>query len=354
MDPDGPHRPVIDFRPSYLLYVDEAIESVAAVLRSGRVLQGEVVGQCEERIATMAGKRSAVLFSSATSAIEATMAYDRRDVDTATVNFVSVPYLARKLGRDLRLHARSRPLSGPLTGFERAPGRRVWHAALAGQASADYVASVDPDDIEDASQCFLTSTPRGMVGTFGHAGIYSFTFNKFATSGEGGVVVTDDPDLVTHLCRYRNFGRSDSRAKAAAPVDHPGFNHRMSEVNAALLLVQLEHAKETSRLLGDRHDLYRAELARVGIPLRTDDYDNHTRAVVEVPDVAAVRRLLADRFRIATPTPIMDYSMTDAAGFNGPAEPGWNRLLCLPFWHGLTAEDIENVAKSLAAVLCAQ
>lgn len=347
-------RPVTDFRPSYLMFADEVAQAVSGVIASGRVLQGDYVERCEAALAELTGKRYALLFSNGTTAIEALMAQDEGPVGTPTVNFVSVPYVARRLGREVVLRPRTRPLSGPMAeAADPLPaGTQRWHVALAGQAGADYVGSVGPEDIEDASQCFLTRTPKGMVGTLGRAGVYSFTFNKALTAGEGGCVVTDDAGLQEKLRRYRDFGRLDRRAvPAERPIDHLGYNHRLSELHAAMLEVQLRHADEISAHMAGLHTAYRDQLRRVGLELVTDDYDNHTRAVLRVGDVPGVRQRLRTGFGIATPTPIMDFSMAEADWLDGRAEPGWDRLLCLPFWYGLGEEDLAYVADSLAIVL---
>jgi dTDP-4-amino-4,6-dideoxygalactose transaminase len=347
-------RSVLDFRPSYLRYAGEVAAVVSCVLSSGALLQGAWVRRCEDQLAGLTGKRHALLFSSATTAIESVMSYGAGEVVTPTINFVSVPYTARKLGRGVRLLPRTRPLSGPMDHHGQPPGEgQQWHVALAGQAGDDYVRSVGPADIEDASQCFMTMTPAGMVGTFGLAGIYSFTFNKFATSGEGGCVVTDDDDLHEFLYRQRDFGRSPAAGLAGRPVDHVGYNYRVAEVNAAMLSVQLDHAEETRDHFRGLHERYAAELRLAGLAPVTDDHDNYTRVVVRVPAVAQTRQWLAARYGISTPTPIMDYSMAESSGFAGRAEEGWDELLCLPFWYGLTHDDIRYVADSLARVLSA-
>jgi dTDP-4-amino-4,6-dideoxygalactose transaminase len=350
-------RAVVNFRPPYLLYRDEVVRAVTGVLDSGQVLQGEHVRHCERLLTGLTGKRHAVLFSSATTAIEALVAHDDAAVVTPTVNFVSLPYAARKFARPVHLMRRSRPLSGAMLGGPRGEGVRRWPVALAGQAGVDYERSVGAADIEDASQCFLTMTSRGMVGALGWAGVFSFTFNKAVTAGEGGCVVTDDDELADRLARYRDFGRSPSAAVPDRPIDRVGFNYRMSELHAAMLGVQLTHAHQIAAHMGRLWKQYEEALGEVGITPVSDAYDNYSRLIVRVPDggsdVATVRRTLAVEHGIATPTPIMDYSLAESAGFAGDEEPGWNRLLCLPFWFGLDSADLVYVAEALAQVLAA-
>lgn len=78
--------------------------------------------------------------------------------------------------------------------------------------------------------------PSRKIGSFGRAGVFAFYPNKQITTGEGGMIVTDD-DRFAALCRsYRNQGRDGMGWLAHARL---GYNFRMSEINAALGLAQI-------------------------------------------------------------------------------------------------------------------
>jgi perosamine synthetase len=99
------------------------------------------------------------------------------------------------------------------------------------------------EDCAEAQGATYTGRP---VGSFGTAGMFSFFGNKIITTGEGGMLVTDDPALAD---RYRLL-----RGQGMDPVRrywHPviGFNYRMTNVQAAIGLAQMERAH---RLVGDR------------------------------------------------------------------------------------------------------
>jgi len=104
--------------------------------------------------------------------------------------------------------------------------------------------------IEDACEGLGGKLDGRPIGSFGRASVFGFYPNKQITTGEGGVIVTDD-DRVAELCRsMRNQGRSaaqtpDSgagRSSAGSWLAHErmGFNYRLSEINAALGVVQME------------------------------------------------------------------------------------------------------------------
>jgi perosamine synthetase len=91
--------------------------------------------------------------------------------------------------------------------------------------------------VEDAAQGFGTKLHNRYVGTFGDAGIFSFYGNKTVTSGEGGMIITDDAERAALMRRVKSQGLSPTRDYWH---DIPGFNYRMSNICAAIGLAQLE------------------------------------------------------------------------------------------------------------------
>lgn len=80
------------------------------------------------------------------------------------------------------------------------------------------------------------------AGSFGAAGVFAFYPNKQITTGEGGIIVTDD-DKVASLCRsYRNQGRAEKGGWLAH--ERLGYNYRLSDISSALGIVQLERIEE--------------------------------------------------------------------------------------------------------------
>lgn len=108
--------------------------------------------------------------------------------------------------------------------------------------------------IEDAAQCFLGKYHQRMVGTIGHVGSFSFQNSKHMTCGEGGIVITSDADLAEKIRRFTSLGyglvgadagcsRIDKRKLVNPQFERHvdlGYNYRLSEICAAVLLAQLE------------------------------------------------------------------------------------------------------------------
>src|SRR5207248_308335 len=79
------------------------------------------------------------------------------------------------------------------------------------------------------------------IGSFGRASVFSFYPNKQITSGEGGMILTDDQNLA-NLCRsMRNHGRDDDNAFSHSLL---GYNFRLSEIHAALGMSQLTRLEQ--------------------------------------------------------------------------------------------------------------
>jgi dTDP-4-amino-4,6-dideoxygalactose transaminase len=91
--------------------------------------------------------------------------------------------------------------------------------------------------IEDACEGFGGKYAERPIGSFGRAGIFGFYPNKQITTGEGGMIVTDD-DTFAATCRaLRNQGRE---GMAWLAHERLGYNYRLSELNAALGLAQVQ------------------------------------------------------------------------------------------------------------------
>jgi dTDP-4-amino-4,6-dideoxygalactose transaminase len=99
--------------------------------------------------------------------------------------------------------------------------------------------------IEDNAQAALAKENGHLAGTIGHIGIYSLNIHKHIQTGEGGICVTDVPDLAQRLQLIRNHGENVVEwFKIADLTNIVGFNARMTELSAAVGRAQLERIEE--------------------------------------------------------------------------------------------------------------
>lgn len=116
--------------------------------------------------------------------------------------------------------------------------------------------------IEDAAESHGAEYKGKKTGTLAHATAFSFFANKNLTTGEGGMVVTDDEETNQKLRYYKNL---------CFPLDAPrnymhqhiGFNYRMSNIHAALGLAQVEKADEYKAMRIRNAEMYKSILAEV-------------------------------------------------------------------------------------------
>ena len=116
--------------------------------------------------------------------------------------------------------------------------------------------------IEDAAEAHGSEYQGKRCGSFGNAACFSFFANKNITSGEGGMVVTDEPELFDRLRYLKNlaFPLGDARLYDHAEI---GFNYRMSNLHAALGCAQLEKADEYVDMRRRNAAMYNERLAEI-------------------------------------------------------------------------------------------
>lgn len=136
--------------------------------------------------------------------------------------------------------------------------------------------------IEDAA-CALGTLHKGRpVGGFGAVGCFSFHPRKVVTTGEGGMLTTDDEELAKRLRALRNHGASPAPAPVRpfdmGPFDHLGFNYRLSDIQAAVGVVQMgrfEALVAERRARAGRYDRLLKALPWVQTPIEPEGY-RHT------------------------------------------------------------------------------
>lgn len=115
--------------------------------------------------------------------------------------------------------------------------------------------------IEDACEALGSSIDGKKAGTLGDGAVFAFYPNKQITTGEGGMIVTSDPEVYEVCSSMRNQGRG----KDSAWLNHErlGFNYRMTELSAALGLVQLKRIEEILKKRSEVAQMYRQRLKEI-------------------------------------------------------------------------------------------
>lgn len=128
--------------------------------------------------------------------------------------------------------------------------------------------------VEDSAQAIDAGLDGKKAGTWGELGTFSFQSNKTITAGEGGLVMTEDPDLAEKVIAFRAFGRFKGKPTERSSVlnsERLSSNYRLSEFQSAVLLSQLER--------------FPAQDA-----LRQDNAARLTKELREIPGVTHIRK----------------------------------------------------------------
>lgn len=231
---------------------EEEAAAAADVVRSGWLIAGPRVEEFERRFAEMLGVRHAVAVASGSSAL--LVAYAALGISAGDeilvpdMTFVSTATAAMYLG------ARPVFVDIEMRSYCIDPGQLV--AAIGPRTKAivpvhyaGHTADMDAilaiarrrglTVVEDAAEAHLSEYAGRKAGSLGDVGIFSFTPSKPMTTGEGGMLVTNDAALAERARRVREYGDSGKFR-----WDSLGLNFRMPEVMAAIGLVQLGKLEE--------------------------------------------------------------------------------------------------------------
>lgn len=346
---------------------DGDVAAVVEVLRGDWLTQGPTVERFEQALADKVGARHVVTFSSGTAALHGAAAaagFGEGDVVvTSPLTFMASANCVRYVG--------ARP---GLVDIDPS----TWNLDLT--AVADHVRGVIPVHygglpvvldtwqpavrpvvIEDAADALGASTPDGPVGNCARSAMTCFSLHpvKPITSGEGGVVTTNDDDLAERLRRFRNHGivRRPDLGGWVYEISEIGYNYRLTDIQAALGLSQLRRLDEFIARRNDIAEQYRTLLADLPItlpPAAPAGYQHgyHLFAVT-VPN----RRTVYDRLRdagIATQVhyvPVHHHPLSADIELPDGGLPAcdavYEGLLSLPMFPDLRDDDVSHVAEQL-------
>ncbi len=250
--------------------------AVIDVMRSGVLAQGPRVRAFEEAFAAAHGARYAVATSSGTSALQlALLAHGIGPGDEVIVTPLSFIATANAI-----IHTGARPVfadidetlnlspeaaEAAITNRTRAILPVHLHGCAADlDALSEIARGWGVAVIQDACQAVGAEFRGQPLGAYGTA-VYSFYATKNITTGEGGMVTTDDEGVALAVARLRH------QAYAADPYTHSevGFNFRMTEIQAAIGLVQLGRLPAVTEQRRANAAYYDAEIADFDRPART-------------------------------------------------------------------------------------
>lgn len=232
----------------------EILSRIDRCLETGQVAQGANIDELEASFARYVGCRHALALSSGGSALEAAMRaldVDGKEVLVPTNTFLATAAAVLAAGGTVRLvDIDPETLSPSADMIEQALGPNtagliVVH--IGGIISRDIEAITAVCErrgiwmFEDAAHAHGSALGDTKAGLFGVGGSYSFFSTKVMTSGEGGMLVTNDDALADKVRLLRNYGK---RQPWVTSSEHFGLNWRLNELAAAVAVVQLRRLDE--------------------------------------------------------------------------------------------------------------
>lgn len=344
---------------------DAEKEAVVAVLSSGVLAQGEVVGKFERRFADIIGARHAVAVSSGTTALHlALLAHGvgpGDEVITSPLTFIATAAAI--------LHVGARPVFVDIDEetYNIDPAlieRKITSKTKAILPVHLYGYPCDMPAImkiarerglvvvEDACQAHGAAIDGKCVGTFG-TGCFSFYPTKNVTSGEGGMVTTDDDGIAESLRLLRNHGQRQRYYHEVL-----GYNFRMTDIHAAIGLAQLSRFEEFTQKRIANAAYFSGKLDNVKTPKVAPGYRHvyHQYTVrVKGDRDAALAQLHANGIGAGVyyPVPIHEQKVFRDLGYADSlpvAEKAAREVLSLPVHPALTEDELEKIAREVAGL----
>jgi len=351
--------------------VNAIADDIRAMLKSGRLTDGPHLVEFEEKFARYNNSKYAVGVSSGTAALDVTLRtfnLHGREVIVPTNTFISTPNAV--------IHAGGRPVFADMNpdtlGLDVEDAKRRVTSKTAGIIVVHIAGLVCPQInelkefcqqrglflLEDCAHAHGAMLDDRKAGTFGDAGCFSFYPTKVMTSGEGGMVLTDNDTLSEIIRCLRNCGQNSERVMVML-----GHNWRMSELSAIVGKHHLSHLDEAiakrnhiarlyEQFIGDTQGV---TLLRVPPNVRHSYYKYPLKLDVGI-DRLKVAALMKEKFEVETghvyypPCHLHPYYRETFGTKEGDlpnSERVLKQVLCLPMHTALTDENVRYVCEAL-------
>lgn len=369
-------------------YIDDAdIQAVVEVMKSDNLTCGPKIGELEEKLCRLTGARYAVVCSNGTAALHmAAMAAgitEGDEVITTPITFAASANCA--------LYCGARPVFVDIDPETYNIDPNKVEAAITERTKAivavDFTGqSVELDRlveisrkhglklIEDGAHVIGTTYKGRANGSISDMTTFSFHPVKTVTGGEGGAVLTNDEMLYKKLLLYRAHGITRDEAQMEHETDGPwyyeqvalGYNYRMTDMQAALLISQLDKLplfRQRRKEIVARYNEAFARLSMLFVQKEISDSDTtrHLYILRIVPEKLTIDRkrffeaLAAENVCCNVhyiPTYYFPYyeKLGFQKGLCPNAEKLYAEMLSLPLYYGMTDADVESVIEAVTKI----
>ncbi len=364
------------------------IDAVEKVLRSDLVTCGPKVAEAEKKICEVTGAKYAVVVSSGTGALHlAAMAAGIKKGDEVIVTPMTFAASANCI-----LYCGGTPVFADIKPdtYNIDPESIRAHITEKTKAvvAVDYTGqAVELDEIreicrehglvliEDAAHSIGTRYKGRKVGSIADLTTFSFHPVKTVTAGEGGAVTTNDEQTYRRLLRLRSHGITREQDEMVNPSDalwyneqvELGYNYRMTDFQAALLISQLSRLDlfiARRKEIVKRYDEIFSQMPELIVQKEIEDSDTarHLYVIQLNPELLnCSRREFFDALYAENVCPQVHYlpvymhsyyqKLGYKQGLCPVAEKLYENIMSIPLYYGLTDEDVETVIEAVKKVV---
>jgi perosamine synthetase len=368
-------------------YIDEAdIQAVVNVLRGDWITTGPFVSKFERAVADYVGAKEAIVVNSGTAALHAAAFA----AGIGPGDEVIVPAITFAASANCVLYMGGRPVfadvvAGTLNLDPREAEKKITPQTKA-IVAVDYTGQPCEHDsiryiankhnlliIEDAAHALGATYHGHKVGTLHELTTFSFHPVKHITTGEGGMVVTDNPDLAARMRVFRTHGiTADSHRRAELGSWYYemvvlGYNYRLPDLNCALGLSQLERIDSNLARRREIAGRYKAAFSDMPSISLLDVIPNVDPAWHLFIIKLNLERLRVGRKKVFSALraenigvnvhyiPVYWHPYYQNLGYTRGlcpvAEEAYERLISLPMFHAMTDQDVQDVIEAVSKVL---
>lgn len=369
-------------------YIDDAdIQAVVEVLKSDYLTCGPKIGELEQKLCEITGAKYAVVCSNGTAALHiAAMAAgvgEGDEVITTPITFAASANCA--------LYCGAKPVFADIDPETYNIDPKQVEQAITPKTKAvvavDYTGqsvALDPIRkicqehnlrlIEDGAHVIGTKYKGQPNGSISDMTTFSFHPVKTVTGGEGGAVLTNDESLYQKLLLYRAHGITRNAEQMSHTPDGPwyyemvdlGYNYRMTDMQAALLISQLDKLEQFSRRRKEivaRYDEAFSQLPQIAVQREIPESDTtrHLYILRIVPEKLRIdRRQFFDALGAENvccnvhyiPTYYFPYyeKLGYRRGLCPNAEKLYEEIISLPLYYAMSDEDVESVITAVKKI----
>lgn len=364
------------------------IDAVAQVLRGDLITCGPKVAEAEEKLCEITGAKYAVLVANGTAALHlAALAADFGEGDEVIVSSITFAASANCV-----LYCGARPVFADIDSgtynIDPESVKKLITPRTKGIVAVDFTGqSVEHDAlrricrenglvfIEDAAHAIGTKYEGKPIGSIADMTCFSFHPVKTVTSGEGGAVTTNDERLYRRLLRLRAHGITRIPSEMVHPTDalwyneqvELGFNYRMTDIQAALLLSQLGKLDKFSarrKEIVKRYDAVFSKMPELFVQreIPQSDTTRHLYVIRLNPErLTCDRRQFFDALYRENACPQVHYlpvywhSHYEKLGYQKGLCPNaefyYQWSMSIPLYYSMTDQDVEDTIRAVQKVV---